>query len=97
MFFSIFQNAASARKKATAIVLISSDRGYLAACFEYKTASEQYLVAELEVKQFLVFFFKRKEIKIFFENTQNCFAHILAGKYRSDAVLYSKRTGGYSL
>ena len=79
------------------MVFNRGDRGYPAVRFEYKTASEQYLVAELEVKQFLVFFFKRKEIKIFFENTQNCFAHILAGKYHSDAVLYSKRTGGYSL
>ena len=33
----------------------------------------------------------------FFENTQNCFAYISATKYRSKAVLYSKRTAGYLL
>ena len=37
----------SACKKATAMVFISGDRGYHAIRFEYKTASEQYLVAEL--------------------------------------------------
>ena len=31
------------------------------------------------------------------ENTQNCFAYISATKYRSEAVLYSKRTAGYPL
>ena len=36
----------SARKKATAMVFIWSDRGYPAISFEYKTASEGYLVAE---------------------------------------------------
>ena len=34
---------------------------------------------------------------IFFENTQNCFAYISATKYRSEAVLYSKRSAGYPL
>ena len=33
----------------------------------------------------------------FFENTQNCFAYNSATKYRSEAVLYSKRTAGYPL
>ena len=37
----------SARKKATAMVFILGDREYPAVCFEYKMASEQYLVAEL--------------------------------------------------
>ena len=32
-----------------------------------------------------------------FKNTQNCFAYISATKYRSDVVLYSKRTAGYPL
>ena len=36
-----------ARKKPTAIVFICSDRGYPAVRFEYKMASERYLVAEL--------------------------------------------------
>ena len=33
----------------------------------------------------------------FFKNTQNCFAYISAAKYRSEVVLYSKRTAGYPL
>ena len=37
----------SARKKATAMVFIWGDRGYPAVRFEYKTASERYLVVEL--------------------------------------------------
>ena len=42
-------------------------------------------------------FWKKIEIVIFLENTQNCFAYISATKYRSEAVLYSKRTAGYPL
>ena len=34
---------------------------------------------------------------IFFQNTQNCFAYISATKYRTETVLYSKRTAGYPL
>ena len=41
----IFWNLAC--KKATAMVFIRGDRGYPAVRFEYKTASERYLVAEL--------------------------------------------------
>ena len=37
----------SASKKATAMVLIWRDRGYPAVRFEYKAASEQYLVVDL--------------------------------------------------
>ena len=37
----------SACKKATAMVFIWGDIGYPAVRFEYKTASEQYLVAEI--------------------------------------------------
>ena len=37
----------SARKKAIPIVFIWVDKGYPADRFEYKTASERYLVAEL--------------------------------------------------
>ena len=37
----------SARKKATAMVCIWFDREYPAIRFEYKTASERYLVAEI--------------------------------------------------
>ena len=33
----------------------------------------------------------------FIENTQNCFAYISATKYRTETVLYSKRTPGYPL
>ena len=53
VFFQNFQNTAflllyySASKKATAMVFIWGDRGYPAVRFEYKTASERYLVAEL--------------------------------------------------
>ena len=53
VFFQNFQNTAflllyySARKKATTMVFIGGDRGYPAVRFEYKTASERYLVAEI--------------------------------------------------
>ena len=40
-------NQYSACKKATAMVFTSGYRGYPAVHFEYKTASERYLVAEL--------------------------------------------------
>ena len=48
-----FQNTAilllyySACEKATTMFFIGGDRGYPAARFEYKTASERYLVAEI--------------------------------------------------
>ena len=42
-------------------------------------------------------FSKTFNFSIFFENTQNCFAYISATKYRSKAVLYSKRTARYPL
>ena len=42
-------------------------------------------------------FLKRRKFRIFFENTQKCFAYISATKYRSKAVLYSKLTAGYPL
>ena len=78
------------------MVFILGDRVYPADRFEYKTASERYLVAELKAKQFWVFL-EKIEIVICLENTQNCFAYISATKYRSEAVLYSKRTAGYPL
>ena len=40
------------------MVFIGGDRGYPAVRFEYKTASERYLVDELSAKQFWVFFDK---------------------------------------
>ena len=83
-------------KKATATVFKSGDRGYSPVRFEYNTASERYLVAELWLKQFWVFF-EKSEILNFFENTQNCFAYISATKHGSEAVLYSKRTQGSPL
>ena len=42
-------------------------------------------------------FLEKIEIVTFLENTQNCFTYISATKYRSEAVLYSKRTVGYPL
>ena len=42
-------------------------------------------------------FSRKNRIPIFFKNTQNCFAYNSATKYRSEAVLYSKRTAGYPL
>ena len=57
------------------MVFIWGDRGYLAVRFEYKTAFERYLVAEIEAKQFWVFLIKIK-LMIYFENTQNCFAYL---------------------
>ena len=53
VFFQNFQNPAflllyySASKKARTMVFIWGDRGYPAVCFEYKTASGQYSVAEI--------------------------------------------------
>ena len=42
--------------------------------------------------------FSRKiTISIFSKNTQNCFAYNSATKYRSEAVLYLKRTAGHPL
>ena len=41
--------------------------------------------------------YKKNYILNFPENTQNCFAYISATEYRSEAVLYSKRTAGYPL
>ena len=78
------------------MVFIGGDRGYPAARFEYKTASERYLVAEIWAKQFWVFFEKIKILNSF-ENTQNGFAYISATKYHSEAVLCSKRMAGYPL
>ena len=57
----------SAHKKATAMVFIWGDRGYHAVRFEYKTASERYLVAEIYAKHFWVFL---KKLKVsFFSKT----------------------------
>ena len=42
-------------------------------------------------------FEKNSELKFFQKNTQKCFAYNTATKYRSEAVLYSKRTAGYPL
>ena len=62
----------SAYKRATEVVFIWGDRGYPVVRFEYKTASERYLVAKLWAKQFGVFFeknlhseFSRKHPKLF--------------------------------
>ena len=42
-------------------------------------------------------FRKNSEVKCLLKNTQNCFAYNSATKYRSEAVLYSKRTAGCPL
>ena len=42
-------------------------------------------------------FQRNSEVKFCSKNTQNCFAYNSATKYRSEAVLYSKRTAGYPL
>ena len=78
------------------MVFTWGDRGYSAVRFEYKTTSERYLVPELWAKHFWVFF-KKIEILIFFENTQNCFAYISGTKYRLEAILYSKLSAVYPL
>ena len=46
------------------MVFIKGDRGYSAVCFEYKTASERYLVAELGAKQFWVVFDKIETVNM---------------------------------
>ena len=40
---------------------------------------------------------EKNAISIFSRNTQNCFAYNSLTKYRSEAVLYSKRLAGYPL
>ena len=59
------------------MVFIWGDRGYSAVRFEYKTASERYLVAEIWAKQFWVFLNKFKTLflskntqKQYFENIE---------------------------
>ena len=42
-------------------------------------------------------FQRNSEVKFFLKNTQNCFAYISVTKYRSEAVLYTKRTARYPL
>ena len=42
-------------------------------------------------------FIKKIRILIFFKNTENCFAYNSVTKYRSEAILYSKRMAGYKL
>ena len=42
-------------------------------------------------------FSKKIQNFIYFKKHPNCFAHNSATKYRSEAVLYSKRTAGYPL
>ena len=68
----------SARKKATSTVFIWGDKGYPAVRFEFKTASEQYLVAEIQAKQFWVFF-EKNEVLNFSKKKQNSFAYISEG------------------
>ena len=41
--------------------------------------------------------FEKNQNFIYFKKHPNCFAHNSATKYRSEAVLYSKRTAGYPL
>ena len=82
----------SAHTKATSIIFIWGQRGYPPVCFEYKTASEQYLVAEISAKQFWVF-----SKKIFCSKyTQNCFASKSATKYCSEVVFVFKTNGRIS-
>ena len=47
--------------------------------------------------QFISQYFKKFRISIYPKNTQNCFNYYSATKYRSEPVLYSKRTAGYPL
>ena len=42
-------------------------------------------------------FLKIFRTSFFSKNTQKCFAYNSATKYRSEAILYSKRTAGYPL
>ena len=71
VFFQNCQNTAflllyySACKTATSMAFIWGDRGCPAVRFEYKTASERYLVAELWAQQFWVFFEKIETLNFF--------------------------------
>ena len=42
-------------------------------------------------------FQRNSEVNILLKNTQNCFAYNSVTEYRSEAVLYSKRSAGYPL
>merc|ERR1712177_63823 len=42
-------------------------------------------------------FQRNSEVKFFLKNTQNCYAYNSVTKYRSEGVLYSKRSAGYPL
>ena len=68
----------SACKRATATIFIWVDREYHPVRFEYKPASEGYLVILKTIS-----LFRKIEIVKFFENTQNCFAYNSATKYLS--------------
>ena len=74
----------SACNKATAMVFIWGDKGYPPIRFEYKTASQENLVIEILVNNFLIFW--KKWNYEFFENTQNFFDHISATKYLPEGV-----------
>ena len=60
-----------------------------------KKKSEFHFFVKFEIN--FVLFFEQNQILNFFENTQKCFAYISVTKNSSEAVLYSKQTGGYSL
>ena len=42
-------------------------------------------------------FQRNSGVKFFLKNTQNCYAYNSVTKYRSESVLYSKRSAGYPL
>ena len=63
-------------------LFICVERRYPGIRYEYKTASEWYLVTELWAKPFGAFFEKILNLN-FFENPQNFFAYISPTKYRS--------------
>ena len=78
------------------MVFILGDRGFPPIRFEYKMASERNLVAEIYEEKFWVLS-EECRFSISLKSQQNCSLNISATKYPSEAVLYSKRTGGYSL
>ena len=60
---------------------------------------QQWSLCEMieDVLSFVLNTKRPQNIVFFSENTQNCFAHNSATKYRSEGVLYAKRRAGHPL
>ena len=77
------------------MVFTWGDRGYPAFCFEYKIAFEQYFVADLLAKQFLMFFLKKIYSEFVWKHPKLLCLHL--SNYPSQAVLYGAATQNISV